>query len=43
MYSAELTSGKEQDIKVVVQGKEFKFHVTNKAKKNMMEDDGFDD
>ena len=43
MYSTELTSGKEQDIKVVVPGKEFKFHVTNKAKKNMMEDDGFDD
>ena len=43
MYSAELSSGKEQDIKVVVPGKEHKFHVTNKAKKNMMEDDGFDD
>lgn len=43
MYFAELTSGKEQDIKVVVPGKEHKFHVTNKAKKNMMEDDGFDD
>lgn len=43
MYSAELNSGKEQDIKVVVPGKEHKFHVTNRGKKNMMEDDGFDD
>ena len=43
MYSAELTSGKEQDVKIVVSGKEYKFHVSNKAKKRMMEDDGFDD
>ena len=43
MYSAVLSSGKEQDIKVVVAGKEYKFHVVNKAKKNMTEDDGFDD
>lgn len=43
MYSAELLSGKEQDIKVTISGKEYKFHVVNKAKKNMMEDDGFDD
>ena len=43
MYSAVLSSGKEQDIMVVIAGKEYKFHVVNKAKKNMMEDDGFDD
>ena len=43
MYSAELLTGKEQDIKVIISGKEYKFHVVNKAKKNMMEDDGFDD
>ncbi len=43
MYSAELSSGKEQDIKVIIASKEYKFHVVNKAKKNMMEDDGFDD
>lgn len=43
MYSAELSSGKEQDIKVTIAGGEYKFHVVNKAKKNMMEDDGFDD
>lgn len=43
MYSAVLSSGKEQDIKVVIAGKEYKFHVVNKAKKNMTEDDGFDD
>lgn len=43
MYSAILSSGKEQDIKVVIAGKEYKFHVVNKAKKNMTEDDGFDD
>lgn len=44
MYSAVLSSGKEQDIKVVIDGKDNKkFHVINKAKKNMMEDDGFDD
>lgn len=43
MYSAELLSGKEQDIKVTISGKEYKFHVVNKVRKNMMEDDGFDD
>lgn len=43
MYSAVLSSGKEQDIKVVIAAKEYKFHVINKAKKNMTEDDGFDD
>lgn len=43
MYSTILSSGKEQDIKVVIAGKEYKFHVVNKAKKNMTEDDGFDD
>lgn len=43
MYSAELSSGKEQDIKVKIANKEYEFHVVNKAKKNMMEDDGFDD
>ena len=37
------SSGKEQDIKVIIASKEYKFHVVNKAKKNMMEDDGFDD
>lgn len=43
MYSAVLSSGKEQDIKIVIACKEYKFHVVNKAKKNMTEDDGFDD
>lgn len=43
MYSTELSSGKEQDIKVLIANREYKFHVVNKAKKNMTEDDGFDD
>lgn len=43
MYSAELASGKEQDITVTVASKEYKFHVKNKMKKNMVGDDGFDD
>ena len=43
MYFAILSSGKEQDIKVVIDSREYKFHVVNKARKNMTEDDGFDD
>ena len=43
IYSTELKSGKEQDIKVVVDGKEYKFHTENKSKRNMEGDDGFDD
>lgn len=43
MYIAELSSGKEQDITVIVANKEYKFHVVNRAKKNMEGDDGFDD
>lgn len=43
MYTAELTSGKEQDIVVTVANKDHKFHVVNRAKKNMEGDDGFDD
>ncbi|MCI9127451.1 MAG: BREX-4 system phosphatase PglZ [Eubacterium sp.] len=43
MYEAELSSGKEQDVIVTVANKEYKFHVVNKAKKNMEGDDGFDD
>ncbi len=43
MYYGELSCGREQDIKVAIEGNEYKFHVVNKAKKNMMEDDGFDD
>lgn len=43
MYVAELSSGKEQDIVVTIANKEHRFHVINKAKKNMEGDDGFDD
>lgn len=42
-YVAELKSGREQEITVVVDGKEYKFHTINKSKKNMEGDDGFDD
>lgn len=42
-YSAKLSSGKEQDITVVVAENEYKFHTKNRAKKNMEGDDGFDD
>lgn len=42
MYSVELSSGREQDIKVVIADEEYKFHVVNIARKNMMGDDGFD-
>ena len=43
IYSAELQSGKEQDITVVVAGKECSFRTKSRAKKNMEGDDGFDD
>ena len=43
IYSAELQSGKEQDIMVVVAGKECSFRTKSRAKKNMKGDDGFDD
>lgn len=43
VYSAELQSGKEQDITVVVAGKECSFRTKSRAKKNMEGDDGFDD
>lgn len=42
-YVVELKSGREQDISVVVDGTEYKFHTVNKSKKNMEGDDGFDD
>lgn len=42
-YAVELNSGREQDISVVVEGTEYKFHTINKSKKNMEGDDGFDD
>lgn len=42
-YSADLQSGKEQDITLVVAKKEYKFHTINKSRKNMEGDDGFDD
>lgn len=43
VYSAELSSGKEQDVEVDVVGQKFKFHTINKSKKNMEGDDDFDD
>ena len=42
-YSAKLQSGKEQNITVVVAGKEYSFKTKSRAKKNMEGDDGFDD
>lgn len=42
-YVVDLNSGREQDISVVVDGTEYKFHTVNKSKKNMEGDDGFDD
>lgn len=42
-YIAKLSVGKEQDVIVKIANKEYKFHVVNKAKKNMEGDDGFDD
>ncbi len=42
-YVVDLKSGREQDISVVVDGTEYKFHTVNKSKKNMEGDDGFDD
>lgn len=43
VYTAELNSGREQDIVVVVADKEYQFHTINKGRKNMKGDDGFDD
>lgn len=43
VYTAKLNSGKEQEITVVVEDKEYKFHTKSRAKKNMEGDDGFDD
>lgn len=43
IYSANLQSGKEQNITVTVLDKEYKFRTINIAKKNMEGDDGFDD
>lgn len=42
-YVVDLKSGRGQDISVVVEGTEYKFHTINKSKKNMEGDDGFDD
>ncbi|MDE7253103.1 MAG: BREX-4 system phosphatase PglZ [Acetatifactor sp.] len=42
-YVVDLKSGREQDISVVVEGTEYKFHTINRSKKNMEGDDGFDD
>lgn len=42
-YVVDLRSGREQDISVVVDGTEYKFHTVNKSKKNMEGDDDFDD
>lgn len=42
-YVVDLKSGREQDISVVIDGTEYKFHTINKSKKNMEGDDGFDD
>lgn len=43
LYYADLLSGKEQDIVVIIDDKTFKFHTINTSKKNMEGDDGFDD
>ena len=43
IFVAELKSGKDQDVTVVVDEKEYRFHIENKSKKNMEGDDGFDD
>lgn len=43
VYTAELKSGREQDIVVVVDDEEYQFRTINKASKNMKGDDGFDD
>lgn len=43
MYQAELSSGKEQNISVLIEDKVFGFKTVNTAKKNMEGDDGFDD
>lgn len=43
LYCADLLSGKEQDIAVIIDDKTFKFHTINTSKKNMEGDDGFDD
>lgn len=43
LYQAELSSGREQEITVVVEDKDYKFNAINVAKKNMEGDDGFDD
>lgn len=43
MYQAELTSGREQMISVLIDDKEYRFKTINAAKKNMEGDDGFDD
>lgn len=42
-YVVDLNSGREQDISIVIDGTEYKFHTVNKSKKNMEGDDGFDD
>lgn len=43
IFVAELKTGKDQDVTVVVDEKEYRFHIDNKSKKNMEGDDGFDD
>ena len=43
VFSTVLSTGKEQDIAVCVASKQYKFHISNKSKKNMEGDDGFDD
>ena len=42
-YEVELHSGKEQELIVQIEDKEFNFTTVNVAKKNMEGDDGFDD
>lgn len=43
VYSTELSSGVEQDVKLVVGDYKFDFHIMNRSRKNMEGDDGFDD
>jgi hypothetical protein len=42
-YTTELSSGREQEITIVIGEQEFKFKIKNKSKNNMQGDDGFDD
>ncbi len=42
-YTTELSSGREQEITIVIGEQEFKFKIKKKSKNNMQGDDGFDD